>query len=151
MDWPIHGDGVELIQACEGFYPRPYVCPAGVWTVGWGATRGLDGQRVTRETPEIDRREGEELLARDLHRFSAAVDRLVKVVVGPRQRAALTSFAFNLGSGHLRNSTLLVRVNGDQWEDVPNQFMKWIYGGGRPLPGLVRRRRLEADLWQSEA
>ena len=150
-DWPIHIEGVELIKACEGFRSRAYICPAGVWTIGWGATRDLDGARVTKETPDVDEDEASEILARDLVKFAGAVDRLVKVHIGPRQHAALASFAFNLGAGQLKCSTLLRKVNGDEWQDVPKEFMKWIYGAGRVLPGLQRRRRLEADLWLEEA
>jgi lysozyme len=150
-EWPIHRDGVELIKACEGFRSRAYICPAGVWTIGWGATRDLAGNRVTKETPDIDEEEAEQILARDLVKFAGAVDRLVTVSIGQRQRAALASFAFNLGAGQLKCSTLLRKINGDEWQDVPKEFMKWVYGGGRILPGLQRRRRMEVELWLEEA
>jgi lysozyme len=150
-EWPIHRDGVELIKACEGFRSRAYICPAGVWTIGWGATRDLDGNRITKETPDVDEEEAERILARDLVKFAGAVDRLVTVSIGQRQRAALASFAFNLGAGQLKCSTLLRKINGDEWQDVPKEFMKWVYGGGRILPGLQRRRRMEVELWLEEA
>jgi lysozyme len=91
--------------------------------------------------------QADELLARDTLRFVIAVDRLVKVPVGADQRGALTSFAFNLGAGALQSSTLLKRINSLEWEDVPRQFGRWVSAGGRRLPGLVRRRRAEAELW----
>ena len=150
-DWPIHTDGVELIKSCEGFRSRAYICPAGVWTIGWGATRDLDGARVTKDTPDVDEEEASRILARDLVKFAASVNRLVTVPIGPRQHAALTSFAFNLGAGQLKCSTLLRKVNGEEWEDVPKEFMKWVMGGGRVLPGLQKRRRLEVQLWLEEA
>ena len=150
-EWPIHEDGVELIKACEGFRSSAYVCPAGVWTIGWGATRDLAGNRVTKDTPDVDEDEASAILSRDLVKFAAAVDRLVTVPIGPRQRAALTSFAFNLGAGQLKCSTLLRKVNSFDWDEVPKEFMKWVMGGGRVLPGLQKRRRLEVQLWLEEA
>lgn len=149
MTDPVHPDGVALIQRFEGLRLAPYLCPAQVWTIGYGATYGPDGQRVTRHTPSITEAEANALLERDLGRFAPGVDRLVTVAVTPEQRAALVSFAFNLGLGALKSSTLLRRVNGMEWTDVPDQFRRWVFGGGRKLPGLVARREAEAALWLS--
>ena len=102
---------------------------------------------MTADHPKISEEDAERLLRRDVRRFAAAVDRLVTVPIDADHRGALISFAFNLGAGALQSSTLLRRVNGMEWDDVPAQFARWVHGGGRILPGLVRRRRAEADLW----
>lgn len=149
MTESVHPDGVTLVQRFEGLRLSPYLCPAQVWTIGYGATYGPDGRRVTRHSPSISEAEADVLLARDLSKFAAGVDRLVSVSIGDQQRAALTSFAFNLGLGALKSSTLLRRVNGQEWDDVPAQFRKWVFGGGRKLPGLVARREAEVALWLS--
>lgn len=138
------GDGDRMSPGLQ-----PYLCPAGVWTIGYGATYGPDGRRVTEETPRIDAVQAEALLQRDMARFAAAVDRLVMVDIHEFQRAALTSFAFNLGAGALRCSTLLKRINGLEWDEAPRQFLRWVHCGGRRLPGLVRRRAAEVQLWET--
>ena len=84
---------------------------------------------------------------RDCGEHGRELERLVVVPIHENQRAAMTSFAYNLGSGALKASTLLRRVNGGDWEDVPNQFLRWVYAGGRRVAGLERRRAAEATLW----
>lgn len=149
MTEAVHPDGVALVQRFEGLRLAPYLCPAKVWTIGYGATYGPDGQRVTRHTPSITEAEADAMLDRDLAKFAAGVDRFVSVPIFAVQRAALVSFAFNLGLGALKSSTLLRRVNGLEWDDVPAQFRRWVYGGGQRLPGLVTRREAEVTLWLS--
>lgn len=147
---------VDLVKRHEGFHKvvrrspvptvRPYVCPANVLTIGYGTTR-IAGRPVTKDTPEMDEPTAAALLEADLERTGLAVDRLVTVPLHGGQRSALVSFAYNLGVGALKSSTLLRKVNALEWDDVPAQFRRWIYGGGRPLPGLVRRREDEAALF----
>jgi len=144
----VTGDAaLDLIRSFEGCRLDPYVCPAGFWTVGYGATCGLDGARVTAAHPTLTGDQAEDLLRRDLVLFERSVLRLVRVDLADNQLGALVSFAFNLGAGALRASTLLRRVNAREWEDVPRQFRRWVHAGGRVLPGLVRRRAAEAELW----
>ena len=95
----------------------------------------------------ISKHTAEELLFRDVNKFERAVDRLVKVQIHELQRGSLTSFAYNLGAGSLQASTLLRRINGFEWDDVPRQFMRWVMAGGVPLLGLKKRRKAEVDLW----
>lgn len=142
-------EAFDLIKRCEGLRLRPYLCPAKVWTIGWGATRDLDGSRVNHTTPTLTRPEAERLLHRDLDAVEAAVARLVRVAISDRQCGALVSFTFNLGAGALQASTLLRRVNGGAWDDVPAQLLRWVHGAGKVLPGLVARRQAEAALWVS--
>jgi lysozyme len=72
---------------------------------------------------------------------------LITVPLGDGRFDALASFAFNLGCGALQRSTLRRKVNREEHADVPNEFRKWVWGGGRKLPGLVRRREEEAEMY----
>ena len=87
----------------------------------------------------------------DLERFERGVNGLVKVELTKNQFDVLVSFAYNCGLGSLKKSTLLKRVNAKRFDDVPAELMKWTRGGGKVLPGLVRRRRAEAEMWRSMA
>lgn len=140
-------DALALIKRFEGLELHPYQDSVGVWTIGYGATYGLDRVRVTADHPVLTNEQAEALLIRDVERFERAVTRLVTVPIDTYQEGALTSFAFNLGAGALQSSTLLRRINGNEWEDVPAQFQRWVFAGGRRLPGLIRRRAAEAELW----
>lgn len=142
-------DGLALVKRFEGFSPTPYLCPANRWTIGFGSTRGLDGLPVTAATAPITSEEADALLARDLEDAERAVLRLIKVPLTDGQFDALCDFAFNLGSGSLQRSTLRAKVNRGEHGDVPGEFLKWCRGGGRILPGLVRRRRAEAERYAS--
>lgn len=135
--------GKNLIISFEGLRKEAYKCPAGVWTIGVGSTVPAvkAGDVVTKQ----------EALARfdnDLIRFENAVDRLVKVPLSQNQFDALVSFTFNVGEGALAKSTLLKRLNRGEYAAVPAELMKWTRGGGKELPGLVRRRRAEAAMWR---
>lgn len=136
-----------LCRRFEGFYPRPYLCPAGVPTIGYGATFYEDGTRVTLRDPEITRERAEALLLCHVRqRFMPAVLLLCPGVDNPYRLAALIDFAFNLGAGNLRASTLRRTVNAGLWAAVPAQLMRWNKAGGRVLPGLTARRQAEAAL-----
>lgn len=136
-----------LCRRFEGFYPRPYLCPAGVPTIGYGATFYEDGTRVTLKEPAIDRARAEALLLWHVRqRFLPAVLRLCPGVDNPDRLAALIDFAFNLGAGNLRSSTLRRKVNAGLWGEVPAQLMRWNKAGGRVLRGLTIRRQAEAAL-----
>jgi len=151
---PINAEALALIKGFEGWHLRlqdgragPYLCPANVWTIGWGSIRGLDGNCVTRNTDPITEAQGEILLARDLRNFTSAVTDSVKVPLTPNQYGALVSFVYNLGPGRLRSSTLLRKLNSGLYDEAADEFKKWIMAGGRPLPGLVRRREAEKALF----
>ena len=144
-------DPIEIAAALcrrfEGFHGAPYLCPAGVPTIGYGATHYLDGRAVRLTDPPISREAAERLLLRQIERiYLPAVLRLCPGVAEPGRLAALIDFAFNLGDGRLRASTLRRRVNAGQWGAVPDELRKWVRGGGRVLPGLVRRREAEIAL-----
>ena len=141
--------GWRIVRSFEGFRAHPYVCPAGVWTIGYGATRGTDGNAINRTTSPIDQSTADALLDRDIVSSEAAVARLLPVPMTDNQFSALVSFTFNLGAGALQRSTLRqVILRGDHGA-VPRELAKWVRGGGRVLPGLVRRRSAEALLYQA--
>ena len=139
----INEKGLNLIKSFEGLRLEAYLCPAGVWTIGYGHTKGVKkGMKITKE-------KADELLMEDLQEFQKGVEKLTsRVKLIDNQFSALVSFAFNLGLGNLENSTLLKKVNRNpNDETIRNEFMKWIYAGGKPLEGLKRRRKHEADLY----
>ena len=133
-----------LARMFEGLYLTPYLCPAGVPTLGYGATYYEDGTRVTLSDPAITRERAEELLLWMVRtKYLPAVIRLCPGVQDPRLLAALIDFTFNLGAGSLKSSNLRRCVNAEDWEALPAEFRKWVRGGGRVLKGLVRRREAE--------
>lgn len=136
-----------LCRRFEGLSLTPYLCPAGVPTIGYGATHYLDGRRVTLSDPAISREAAERLLSRMVRlTYLPAVIRLCPGVDDAARLAALVDFTFNLGAGRLKSSTLRKRVNAGDWDQVPLELMKWTRGGGRVLRGLVLRRQAERRL-----
>ena len=141
------GVAAALARRFEGCYLRPYLCPAGVPTIGYGATYYEDGSRVTLLDPQITRERAEELLLWMVRtKYLPAVIRLCPGIDDPLRLAAIIDFTFNLGAGNLQASTLRKRINAGRWEDVPDELRKWVKGGGRVLAGLVKRRAAEAVL-----
>ena len=136
-----------LCRRFEGFRPRPYLCPAGVPTIGYGSTRYLDGRAVKLTDPPISQAQAERMLLVTVRRsYLPTVLTLCPGVTDARRLAALIDFTYNLGSNNLRASTLRRRVNAGDWAAVPAELRKWVRGGGRVLPGLVARRDAEAAL-----
>ena len=138
-------DGLALVRRFEGFSPTIYLCPAGYPTIGFGHV--VQEQERARLAGVISKEDAESLLARDLETAERALLRLIKVPLTDGQFDALCDFAFNLGSGSLQRSTLRAKVNRGENADAPPEFLKWTRGGGRVLPGLVRRRQAEANLY----
>jgi GH24 family phage-related lysozyme (muramidase) len=144
----ISDQGRALIRKHEGLRLDAYLCPAGVWTIGYGHTSAA-GEPTVVPGMRITRAEADAILSRDLRAFEAGVSRLVKAQLTQGQFDAMVSFAFNVGLGALAKSTLLRRINAGRMVDVPAELMRWTKAGGRTLPGLVNRRRDEAALWRS--
>ena len=142
-------EGVDLVTLFEGYSSTPYRCAAGVWTIGFGTTRYPSGRRVTRSDPDCTREQAETWLHHELEKAERVVIRYCKIYLNDKQRAALASFVYNLGSGAFRASTLRRRINSGDWDDVPYQMSRWNKAGGRVLRGLVRRRTAEAELWNT--
>jgi lysozyme len=144
-------DAVEIAAALarrfEGLYLSPYLCPAGIPSIFYGATYYQDGKRVTLRDPVGTRDQAEDLLLWMVRTvYLPAVLKLCPMVDTPQRMAALIDFTFNLGAGNLNASTLRKRVNAGQWDQVPGELRKWNRGGGRVLRGLVIRREAEAGL-----
>ena len=138
---------LALIRRFEGLFLTPYLCPAGVPTIGYGATYYEDGTHVTLHDAAITRERAEALLRWHVGRvYLPAVIRLCPGLDNPDRLAALIDFTFNLGAGNLKASTLRRKVNAHAWEDVPSELRKWNKAGGRVLRGLTIRREAEAAL-----
>ena len=135
---------VPIIKEFEGCKLKAYKCPADVWTIGYGHTDGV------KEGDEITQQEADRLLASDVDLFTSGVQRLVTSDINRNQLGALVSFAFNLGLGNLRHSTLLKLVNAGDFVGAANQFPRWNKAAGKVLPGLVRRREAEKKLFLTE-
>lgn len=141
--------GIELIQSFEGCKLTPYHCAAGVGTIGYGSTYGVDGKRVNLSHPPISMAQANQLFYRDVAIFSDKVRGLIKVPVSGQQFSAIVSLAYNIGVGNLKASTLLRKLNRLDYEGCANEFPKWRKAGGRVLRGLVRRRKAERVLFLS--
>lgn len=150
--------GLKLVRAFEGCLKpvpglsghfRAYRCPADKLTIGWGHTN--DHGRQFNEGSVWTQAECDAELASDMARFEAVVERLVKVELKQHQFDALVSFAYNCGAGALEKSTLLRKINNRDFAGAASEFNRWTHGGGRVLPGLVRRRASESLLFQGVA
>ena len=140
-DWDVDC-AKPLIRDFEGLVLKAYRCPAGVWTIGYGHTAGVKpGQ-------EIDEIAAELLLDADLKYFQVQMAPLINVPVTESQAGALLSFVFNVGVGSFRRSTLLQLLNKGLYVNAAYEFRKWVRGGGKVLPGLVRRREAEEALFK---
>jgi lysozyme len=139
--------GLSLIKEFEGLELAAYLCPANVWTIGYGHTSAA-GPPAVRSGMRVTKAEADEILRRDLVRYENGVKKLVKVPLNQSQFDALVSFCYNVGEGALGKSTLLKKLNRGEYAAIPAELMKWTRGGGKELPGLVRRRRAEAKLWR---
>ena len=135
----------DLCRMFEGFRSRPYLCPAGYPTVGFGSTFYPNGKKVTLNDQPITREQAEEMLQYELLSIVPHVLALCPTVSGNTNRtAALIDFCFNLGWPRLRASTLRKRVNEQNWPAARAEILKWNKGGGKVLKGLVLRRQAEA-------
>lgn len=127
----------ELIKSFEGLELEAYLCPANIWTIGYGHTGDV------KEGDTITKAEADELLEKDLEKFRGGVNRCVKVPVNENQFGALVSFAYNVGIGSLQSSTLLKLLNAGDYDAAADQFPRWNKSGGKVLTGLTRRREAE--------
>lgn len=140
--------GIELIKKFEGFRSEPYRCPAGVPTIGYGATFYTNGKKVTMSDKSISETDATQLLRDMLIRFEQYVDSYCVDTITQNQFDALVSFCYNVGPANLKASTLLKKVNANPNDpSIRAEFLKWNKGGGRVLQGLVRRREAEANLY----
>lgn len=150
----INQTGIDLITRWESFRAKPYFCPAGVATIGYGTTKYPTGQRVRIIDPPITKAQAMEYKMYDLAHIEKSVSKLLKVQLSENRFSALCSFVYNLGAGALQKSTLLKVINSSPGSPgIRTEFMK--YNKARDpktkklvvLTGLVNRRKAEADLY----
>ena len=135
--------GINLIKKYEGFRSKAYLCPARIWTIGYGHTSGVKSGDVITEA------QGEEYLRADLKEAENVINSH-NLELNQNQFDALVSFVFNLGPGNFNRSTLLKLIKGSRYDvRIKAEFRKWVYGGGKVLNGLVKRRKEEAELYFS--
>jgi len=135
--------GLDLIKRFEGCQLSAYRCPAGVLTIGYGHTHGVHAGDTC--TP----RQAELWLTEDCSVAELTIESNVKVPVNQNQFDALVSFVFNLGAGNFVKSTLLKKLNAGDYTGAAIEFDCWVNAGGRKLPGLVKRRAAERELFLS--
>jgi lysozyme len=151
---------IDNIKKDEGVRQRPYQCPALLWTVGVGHVIDPQhakvpiAQRKALPIPSgwdraLSMEEVDEILRKDLSRFEQGVSRLITAPLTQGQFDALVSFSFNVGLGNLQNSTLRMKVNRQEYEAAAEQFLVWTKAGGKVLPGLVKRRTHEKEMFES--
>lgn len=142
------GAVANFLKPFEGFHrvvqhrpvvlAAPYICPAGYWTIGYGILCRKDHPPITLE-------EGERMLAAAVPAYIGHALRLSPGLTGDRL-VAIADFIFNLGPTRYAASTLRRRVNEEAWSEARAEIRRWVYGGGRKLPGLIIRREAEANL-----
>lgn len=140
---------IDLIKQFEGYSAKPYLCPAKVWTIGYGSTRYENGTPVKRDDEPIDEARAIKIMQTTLKGYEDAVNRYVSVKLNQNQFDALVDFAYNLGNKALLNSTLLKRINEGNFLAANNEFGKWVFSNGDKLQGLARRREAERLLFSS--
>jgi len=137
-------EGLALIKRFEGCRLEAYKCSANVLTIGYGHTGGV------KETDTITQDEADKLLQEDVEQFEKYVDDNVTVELGQSQFDALVAWTFNLGVGNLRESTMLKKLNSEDYASVPSEMKRWNKAGGKTLDGLIRRRKAESLLFESK-
>lgn len=147
----ISENGIELITRFEGFRSKPYLDPVGVATIGYGTTFYPDsGKKVLMTDKPITEETARYYLKLVCINFGNEIQKYITKGINQNQFDALVSFSYNVGVGAFKSSTLLKRINNNPNDpDIRRQFLRWINAGGKQLPGLVRRREAEADLYFS--
>lgn len=141
--------GRQLIILSEGYSRIPYICAAGVATIGYGCTISFDGELVTLDHEPIDRQLANKLFIRDLELFSKSVRALISTPINNNQFSALVSLAYNIGVGNFRASTLRRKLNRGDFLGASQEFKWWRRANGKILKGLVIRREKERLLFLS--
>jgi len=142
--------GLAIIKKFEGFRAKPYACPAGVATIGYGSTYYADGKPVKLTDAPVTEAQAQELLQATLAKYEACVNGAVKMPINQNQFDAFVSFTYNVGCGAFRNSTMLRLFNQGYAPQAAAQFNRWTRGGGKVLAGLVARRAAERALFESK-
>lgn len=138
---------IDLIKQFEGFRANAYQDSVGVWTIGYGTTR-INGQPVTAGMT-ITQQQALQLVQQEVNKLTRQIDTIVAVPINDNQLNALIDFAYNLGFNALKTSTLIRKLNAGDYNGAADQFDRWVYAGGKVLPGLVKRREAEKQLFVS--
>lgn len=146
----ISDKGLRFIRREEGERLTAYADIVGVWTIGVGHTGVVDGKPVTKGMT-ITTDKSQELLINDLAKFENAINQLVKVPLKQYEFDALVSLVFNIGVGAFSRSTLLRKLNANDFKGASEQFLVWKNAGGRPVQGLLNRRKREKDMFNGIA
>jgi lysozyme len=140
----ISDKGIYAIKKFEGCELIAYQDAVGVWTIGYGHTKGVS------EGDIISSAQAEALLLKELKEYENYVHELVEVPLHQYQFDALVSWTYNLGPTNLKSSTMLKVLNEGKYNEVPDQMRRWNRAGGKVLEGLVKRRDYEARLFAGE-
>ena len=141
-------NAIELIKRFEGFSATPYLCPAGVPTIGYGSTMQPNDKPVTMKHPPIDAEEAAEWLEQDVGIIAAGLHMRTKSLnLNQNQFDALVSWVYNLGLGNFDKSTLYKMLRAKNYSAAAQEILKWNKAGGKVLDGLTRRRKAEYDLF----
>jgi|TARA_R100001440_G_scaffold42429_1_gene62157 lysozyme len=143
-DMNISKEGLSLIKKFEGCELEAYLCPAGVWTIGYGHTKDV------KEGDKINRDEADYLLQEEMIEYESYINDFVEVPLEQNQFDALCSWVYNLGPTNLKNSTMLRVLNEEKYADVPQEIKRWNKAGGEVLDGLIKRREAEAKMFAGE-
>lgn len=138
--------GMRILKECEGLYLNSYKCPAGVWTIGYGCTKGI------RPGMTISEAEAEEMLRKELTEFEKGVERILShIPLNENQFSALVSLTYNCGMEPITEGmTIRRKLEARDYRGAAEGFLLWNKGGGRVLPGLVKRREMEKKLFLTE-
>ena len=138
----ISDKAIDFIKSFEGFSSAAYICSGGYKTIGYGHfIRDNENLNIINDEQAL------KLLYQDISKAESSVNRLTKVILRQNQFYMLVSFTYNLGGGAYQRSSLRSKVNREDHDLVPFEFNKWIYSNGKILPGLVKRRKLEAKIY----
>ena len=137
----INPSALKTLKVLEGFMSAAYQDAAGVWTIGYGHTKGV------REGDAISMNDADILLGKELIEYEGYVDKLVTVELEEHQRDALVLWTYNLGPTNLKESTMLRKLNEGDYDAVPSEMMRWTRAGGQVNEGLFKRRTIESRMF----
>jgi lysozyme len=140
----ISQEGLSLIKKFEGFESEAYKCPANVWTIGYGHTKGV------KEGDEWSESHASHMLEVELGEYEGYINKHVTAPLNQNQFDSLVCWVYNLGPTNLKNSTLLEVLNEGKYELVPSEIKRWNKANGEVLAGLERRREAEALLFEGK-
>ncbi len=149
MIWQIPEGAIELIKRWEGFSGKPYICPAGHLTIGYGTI--YTKEIAVKFGLPLSEKYAEQLLTAELNSINLTLRKLIadgiyrELTEG--RLSALLSFSYNLGTGAFQRSTLRSKLNRGEYEDAADEFLRWVYAGGKPLRGLLYRRMEERRIF----